>query len=98
MNLLLKTQLVLATAPKINEGKARDLILSYLTPLSNILVWVIPAAALFACLGSLFFWMLKDEDDKERHKPFRMIKRIIIVAIIGESLSAIFVILGIINK
>ena len=46
------------------------------------------------CLISFVKWFVMDEDEKERHKPFRMIKKIIIVTIIAELITTLFKIFG----
>lgn len=66
----------------------------YIDPITTFLMWVVPLVAVIVCLISFVKWFVMDEDEKERHKPFRMIKKIIIVTIIAELITTLFKIFG----
>ena len=99
---LTKLKLLWLTSPiidvKIDEGKAKNLVLGLINPIVSIGLWLVPLLALIACIFSYISWLIKDEDEKERHKPFRLIKKIIIGTVIVESIMTIFAIFGIMNK
>ena len=73
-----------------NSGLAQSTAKKYIDPITTFLMWVVPLVAVIVCLISF----VMDEDEKERHKPFRMIKKIIIVTIIAELITTLFKIFG----
>lgn len=77
-----------------NSGLAQSTAKKYIDPITTFLMWVVPLVAVIVCLISFVKWFVMDEDEKERHKPFRMIKKIIIVTIIAELITTLFKIFG----
>lgn len=77
-----------------NSGLAQSTAKKYIEPLTTFLMWIVPLVAVIVCLVSFVKWFVMDEDEKERHKPFRMIKKIIIVTIIAELITTLFKIFG----
>lgn len=77
-----------------NSSLAQSTAKKYIEPITTFLMWVVPLVAVIVCLISFVKWFVMDEDEKERHKPFRMIKKIIIVTIIAELITTLFKIFG----
>ncbi len=100
MNSLLLADRLMAMMPtvlvKFNEGLAKQTVKGFIDPITKFLIWAVPLVSLVVCLISFISWFVKDEDEKERHKPFRMIKRIIIVTVIAELINVIYQIFGLV--
>lgn len=77
-----------------NEAAAKDLITSFVTPLTSFLLWAVPVIAAAACLAAYLGWVGKDEDEKEQKPIAKQLKKIIFWAVVVESISAIFKIFG----
>ena len=72
-----------------NEQGATNLLESFLTPISNTLLWAIPVAAGAACMLVYLQWLGKDEMERE-HSPYgRSIKKIVIGAVIAYGINGI---------
>ena len=77
-----------------NEAAAKDLITSFVTPLTSFLLWAVPVTAAAACLAAYLRWVGKDEDEKEQKPIAKQLKTIIFWAVVVESIRAIFKIFG----
>lgn len=88
----------ITTLAGFNEGAAKELILSYTNPIQNVLIWAIPSIAGIAALIAGGKYMLIDEEERDRHKFFKQLKRILIVAVVCESLTVIMKIVGITTR
>ena len=100
MNTLLLANRLTAYMPSVlvtfNGGLAKQTVKGFIDPITQFLIWAVPLVSLVVCLVGFINWFVKDEDEKERHKPFRMIKRIIIVTIIAELINVIYQIFGLV--
>ena len=78
-----------------NKGEAQNFVKSYTDPLTSFLLWAVPVVAIIASVISGITYLIKDEEDRYRKKFSKELKRILFVAIIIESISLIFKIVGI---
>lgn len=78
-----------------NQSAAQNFVKQYTDPFFNFLLWAAPVAAMISCVASGIVYMLKEEDERDRHKFSKTLKRIILVAVVVESISIIFTIVGI---
>lgn len=78
-----------------NEAGAKNYIKSYTDPIMSTLLWVIPVTGAISVLITAVMYNLKDEEDRDRHKFSKQLKKIITVCIIAESITIIFNIVGI---
>ncbi len=80
---------------KFDLDGAKKLTKGYSEPILSYLMWILPTACAIACLVVGIKWYIKDEDEKERHKPGKTIKNIIILGIVCECIVIILSIVGI---
>lgn len=96
MNLLtvlkMKAPLFLAG---FNEGVAKNFIKQWTDPLTNFLLWAVPIVGIIASVSSGIIYLLKDEEDRDRKKFSKDLKKILVVCVILESITVIFKIVGI---
>lgn len=78
-----------------NKGEAMNFVKTYTDPLTSFLLWAVPVIAIIAAIISGITYLIKDEEDRDRKKFSKELKRILFVAIIIESISVIFKIVGI---
>lgn len=83
---------VLASQVGINQGKVKELVKGILDPAISIGLWLVPLLSIAVCIYTFANWLLKDEDEKERHKPFRLIKKIIAGTVFIELIQVIYAI------
>lgn len=78
-----------------NEGAAKSFVKSYTDPLTNFLLWAVPITGIIAAVVSGIIYLLKDEEERDRKKLSKDLKRILFTCIILESITVIFKIVGI---
>ncbi|MFV0380763.1 MAG: hypothetical protein ACK5KR_00790 [Breznakia sp.] len=84
-----------ATTPTFDNSAAETAANKFVEPLTTFLLWATPVIAGVVIMVIGILWMIKDEDEREQ-KPFmKQVKKIIIVAIVVESISTILKIVGI---
>lgn len=78
-----------------NESAAKSFVKSYTDPLTNFLLWAVPTVGLIAAVVSGLIYLLKDEEERDRKKLSKDLKKILMTCIILESITVIFKIVGI---
>lgn len=78
-----------------NDGAARSLVNSYLEPMTKFFLWLVPGVGVFSALVTAVIYMLKDEEEKDRHKYHKTLKKILAVCVVAECILSIFAIVGI---
>lgn len=82
-------------AAGFDEAAAKQLVDSFITPLTNTALWLIPTATALSCFIMFLFYIGKDEDEKQQ-KPFgKAVKKIIGWAVFVWCIPAILKIFGI---
>lgn len=83
------------TASGLNEGEFKAWVSAYLTPLQNILLWVIPIVLAIYLLVSAVKYFSK-ESEGEQQKPYWVqVKKGVIVGVIAESVTLLLKIFSI---
>lgn len=75
-------------------GAAWDLVDKYISPLTSFLLLLVPVVAIAAALYTYIQWALKDEDERDQRPYGKSLKKIILGAVIAESITIIFKIFG----
>lgn len=78
-----------------NSTEAINLVKTYTDPLTTFLLWAVPIVGIIAAVASSVGYLLKDEEERDRHRYTSTLKKILIAAIIGECMVTIFKIFGI---
>lgn len=80
--------------PGFDGDEAYALVNSFLSPITSFLLILVPIVAAAVALWSYISWAMKDEDEREQRPYFKSLKKILIGAIIAESVTVIFKIFG----
>lgn len=80
--------------PGFDGDGAWELANRYIAPITSFLLLLVPVVAAAVALYSYVQWALKDEDEREQRPYGKSLKKILIGAIIAESIAAIFKIFG----
>ncbi len=82
-------------APGVNEEELKSLVGDFVDPISNVLIWVVPAVAVIgaAILGIKFFF--KNEQEQEEFDLVGKFVKYGIVASILQSIAIVFKIFGV---
>lgn len=78
----------------VDEGALANLVDSFVSPVLNYAMVLIPVAAAVACGVTYLMWLSKDENEKESKPVGKSVKRIIFWAVIIEAVPAILKIFG----
>lgn len=78
----------------IDEGAFKEYVNSYIQPITNALLWLLPLIGMMAAGFAVIRWLLKDEIEREQHPVHKPLIKILWAVGIGESISVIFKILG----
>lgn len=78
-----------------NLGEAQNFVKGYTDPFFTFLLWAAPIVGSIVAAISGIMYLLKDEDERDRHKFHKTLKKILTVTIIVESITVIFKIVGI---
>ncbi len=88
---LARTARVLAA---IDEGAFKDWANSVATPITNILIWLIPVVGLIVAARVILKYLAMEQEERDRNPVHRPLIKILGAVGIGESINIIFKILG----
>ena len=78
-----------------NNAEAQNFLKSYTDPLFSFLLWAAPVIAAISAIALGIAYFCKEEDERDRHKFIKTLKKILAVTIVIESITVIFKIVGI---
>ncbi len=85
----------IVTLAGFNNSAAQSFVKQYTDPFFTFLLWAAPVVGMISAVASGIGYLIKEEDERDRHKFTKTLKKILAVVIIVESISVIFKIVGI---
>lgn len=85
---------VAAATPGVNEGQLKELISAYTNPIKNVMIWVVPTAAIIGALVLGIQHFFKNEQEQEEFNLVGKLIKLGIVASLLQSIAILFKIFG----
>ena len=78
-----------------DTSKAKTLVQGYTSSIISFLQWLIPIACLIAGAITVLKYLAKEEEERDRHKLFPLLLKLLVAGILGICLPTILEIVGI---